>query len=700
MVSTLADHWLALRLEGFVGREEAIARIGAVIGGPAGPDTAPGGGHPRVAWVHGPAGVGKSMLLRQALSAHARPRQRHLWIDATALGPAPRDLLDALRERLPTPAGQPFAGDTIYVIDSLDERPGLGRFAHDVLLGLLPTDARLLLASRRPPGAVWRADPAAATQLEVVGLGALTEAEAEALLARAGVRDPAVARALHAMTHGHPLGLSLCASVPDPAALLDAGLSARPDLVEALVAHLFAEVPSPRHHDALAVAGIARRTTEESLCRVLEAPADGEADCTALFGWLLAHGCTDVDADGVFLHGLARDTLRADHAFRRRPRTIELAERVQAHALDALHRAPSAAAVQTVLDLMCQHWTEPELAHGVAPPRLGEARRGTATDADIVRETVRRWEGEAAAEHVARWLAAAAEGRVDFDVLCGDDGAVEAWALWCDLDRLEVAEVASDPALVASRAALARTSRRGGTRALLLRSWGVVGRGQERPADAARIFLLTAAVLAREPAIELVFGVYQAPERYGPYLAAAYSSVVERFDLGDSPYGIIRMDLRVHGLAAWLGRQMSGAPAARGAAVEPTLLDRAAFGDAVREALRAMAAGASLRASPLVAAPFVLRALGGGEAAEDALARLLRAACREAPVGDERERGALRATYVEPAVKQRAAAYDLGMAYSTYRRMLYAGVDAVVEHLWALDRGAAPGVTAAGGHPR
>jgi hypothetical protein len=93
-----------------------------------------------------------------------------------------------------------------------------------------------------------------------------------------------------------------------------------------------------------------------------------------------------------------------------------------------------------------------------------------------------------------------------------------------------------------------------------------------------------------------------------------------------------------------------------------------------------------------VSAPFVLARC---EAAADVEVRAaaLRSAVLDAVEGtlayDERIRGVLHRTYVEPADKQLAAASDLGLSFATFRRLLGSGVEFVIATLWEEDLAAA-----------
>ena len=107
----------------------------------------------------------------------------------------------------------------------------------------------------------------------MLALRNLAPDEARELLARAGV-PAAVGERLAAITHGHPLALSLLLDVRSQGEAPHA-LEAVPDVVSALVDGFLAGVPSPRHRRALEIVAHARVTTGGLLRRILGEPEGG-----------------------------------------------------------------------------------------------------------------------------------------------------------------------------------------------------------------------------------------------------------------------------------------------------------------------------------------------------------------------------------------------------------------------------------------
>ena len=147
---------------------------------------------PLVAFVHGIAGVGKSMLL-QAAAVDARARgTRVVALDGRAFEPTERGFLTSLGSALGTPlatiadATGALAGDArvLLTIDTHEQLRLLDAWLRQSFVPALPQNARLLLAGRDTPSA-WQRD--LGDLLRTIRLDNLSDEAARTLLRRAGV---------------------------------------------------------------------------------------------------------------------------------------------------------------------------------------------------------------------------------------------------------------------------------------------------------------------------------------------------------------------------------------------------------------------------------------------------------------------------------------------------------------------------------
>jgi hypothetical protein len=159
--------------------------------------------------------------------------------------------------------------------------------------------------------------------------------------ARAYLRGVGVARGCHddaiALTHGHPLALTLLAEVlarSEQPGRVPATLLAAPDVVRALLDRVVDAIPSPRHRRALAVCAHARFTTEPMLREAMR-----EDDSAELFGWLRALTFVEEGPYGLFPHDIARDALEADLRWRDPATHSDVHRGVRRHIAKQLHAA-------------------------------------------------------------------------------------------------------------------------------------------------------------------------------------------------------------------------------------------------------------------------------------------------------------------------------------------------------------------------
>jgi hypothetical protein len=219
-----------------------------------------------------------------------------------------------------------------------------------------------------------------------------------------------------ALTHGHPLAVSLLIDVirrsgkgttEVPRALADL-----PDQVSALLQRLVDQAPSARHRAALQVSAHAPATTEPVLRAVL--PASDDHDVAELWDWLRELTFMEDTPAEVRPHDVARDILEADLRWRdpeayadihRRPRGYLIDNiRAQAGNPDGLQHAAS--------DLLFLVRDHPLLGSCWDWDALGDGlrQRVTAEQADAIIAMTRATQGDQQADLAAQLAACAARG--------------------------------------------------------------------------------------------------------------------------------------------------------------------------------------------------------------------------------------------------------------------------------------------------
>ena len=285
---------LAERRGALAGRDEDMAALLALLEDDG----------PLVAVVHGVAGSGKSALLHAFGSCAAERGAAVVAVDGRGVEPTPDGFMAAMARRLGAPVAEAMAGagrPVVLAIDTAERLRLLDGWLRQTFLPSLPAHARVVLATRDSPGAVWRSS--FGELLRTVPLGPLGPAEAAEVLHRAGL-DGAQAAWVNRFVRGHPLSLHLAASA----------VRARPDAPEDAVlptvaqelAALWLEGLDPATRRALDASSVLRRVTLSLLGAVLP-----DEPPQAAFARLAALPFVELGREGLVVHDTVRETVAA-----------------------------------------------------------------------------------------------------------------------------------------------------------------------------------------------------------------------------------------------------------------------------------------------------------------------------------------------------------------------------------------------------
>lgn len=158
----------AARDRAFVGRSEQLGLFRAALDGdPAAPT---------VFYLHGPGGIGKSMLLRRFAAEAAADSRVVVEVDGRTVEPIP--------SAVEAEAALSLVDDrAVLLIDTFERCQGLEGWLRDRFLPRLPLGVLVVVAGREPPDPRWTADPGWAGLLHVAALRNLVPDDAIALLA-------------------------------------------------------------------------------------------------------------------------------------------------------------------------------------------------------------------------------------------------------------------------------------------------------------------------------------------------------------------------------------------------------------------------------------------------------------------------------------------------------------------------------------
>ena len=309
-MDTLADRMEQEDERRFVGRTRELALVNDVLEGRS---------PTRVLVVHGPGGIGKSTLLRQA----RRRAERAGWATDAVDGRHGLPTSSELEQRLTGPA--PDQG-RLLLLDTYERMTHLGPQLRERFLPRFPDRSLVIIGQRGAPDPGWR-QGGWERITRSLPLGPVSGDEARDLLARDGVTDEETRDRLLSWADGSPLALTLGAEALRGHSGWDAGrLDESGRLADLLLPRLTESELDPSHVDVVTVAAIARRTDAAMLEDVLPGVDGAEAEA-----WLRSRTFAERVGVWISLHELVRSALRAQARAESPEREAELRRRIAEH---------------------------------------------------------------------------------------------------------------------------------------------------------------------------------------------------------------------------------------------------------------------------------------------------------------------------------------------------------------------------------
>ncbi len=273
------------------------------------------GGGPRLIYIQGIAGIGKSTLLN-AFAASARSiGVTVVGLDCRSIEPTERGFLHSLSRAIGSKARTPASvagrlanlGDRVVLtLDTYEVFRFLDVWLREVFIPSLAPNVRVVLCGREAPVAQWLTTARWDTGRFVsLTLDPLSDGEALELLAGFGI-ESAAARRINRLAHGNPLALKLAAATVaiDPGR--DPDMQALPEVIDALARLYLADVTDPVTRRVLQACSVVRRVTHSVLQAMLPETAPDDA-----FERLRMLPFTTSGRDGLIIHDAVREAIAA-----------------------------------------------------------------------------------------------------------------------------------------------------------------------------------------------------------------------------------------------------------------------------------------------------------------------------------------------------------------------------------------------------
>lgn len=665
------------RVDYFVGRDRELRRFS---------DLLVAGNAPRILFLHGPGGIGKSCLLEGFRNTARQLDRKFNYLDARLLPARP----DAVSRAIDQVLEEPHAGEVprILALDHTEHVAALDGWLRIELLPGLPAGIVLVVAGRHRPGPQWHADPGLGELLIDIELVPLEPDAVSEYLQRRHVPDKHRA-AVRDFARGHPLALALAVDrvLREPGKPFDAAGS--PDLIQDLVGWLLRDVDESRRLDALAACATVRSINEPMLSAMLNRDT-----VRAEFDWLAGQHFVNRHASGLVVHDLVREVIVRDLRARNLERHHTLIRRAASHLLAGLETAGQHAVLQAIGDTIYALRHEPYVQRQF-PFSDDQCYPDSARPEEIpgLKAEVARLEGTESAAWFDYWLKG--EGST-LMVMRGGGREPVGLALVILFGAAEVAAGSDDPcARVLFRHLQRHAPLRGGEQVMLARFLLAHDTHQARtPIWAEMVSQLNGLMFT--PGISMLAWISDLAydwENIGE-TADAWLLPDSEFWIGGRHYGVTAHDARREPPLDWarncVERILRDGDAPELRPAEVVLLDEAAFENAVMQALHAFHDETVLARNPLLHAPLLRRHSTRRD--PDALRTLMREtsagrlATRKHPCSLH---DVLDRVYFRPVGKQHAAAVSLHVSERTLRRRLREAESQLINALWELETGSA-----------
>lgn len=635
--------------------------------------------------ILGPGGIGKTALLDQfQIIAHERGITCGN-IDVRHIPPAPAAFEEAAYQSLGFHPSRP--GDSqrrfVLLLDTFDALAPLNEWFYEQFVPSIPDAALLVLASRNA-----LPSPSALSAItRTISLRNLEEAESFQLLERRNIA-PAERDQLVAVSHGHPLALSIAADTLTQAGRI--GPLERVNIVRTLLDRLVESTPTARHRTALEIAAHARVTTEALLTDAIDPETAPE-----LFRWLASLSFIECGPDGLFPHDLARDIIHGDLAWRNAASLQDINRRVRKHYLRRFEDGVPGERFRALQDLVYLHRVNPIMRTFFKFSSIGHVWIEPATSQDLsaILKLVERFEGRQSASIARHWM-----GRQpgSFVALRSASNPFAGGSCQLDLREVTQGDAVIDPVLAEAMRVIESDPPRPGEPATLHR-FMVSAESYQSPSPATTAIQVRSYVnWMTTPRLSWSLLVVDGETPWDDLMRYIdFAPVGKHIDaIPPRGYRLFAHDWRRVDPVAWFDameeREIDTTlTAAQVAPMEERLvvLAEGQFRKSVHDALRHLSNDVELASNPLLRSRMLIHSQDDPKPGD--LRKVLSAAIEDlrAKPREVKFFRALELTYLRPAPSQEMAAERLGVPFGTYRYQLARGIERVGDRLWSLECG-------------
>jgi class 3 adenylate cyclase len=545
---TIADRLSHVADTSFVGRDRELHQLLDAIASPELPFV--------VAFVTGPAGMGKSSLVRAACRLVGRD-VRTVILDCGDIEPTPEGFLAALNVALGGSEAEADLDDvvaglgagarrTVLALDTYETFGLLDAWLRQVFVPALRDGVLTIVAGREAPSPAWMTTPGWQGLFREIRLGELPEAAARDMLESRGV-DAADLERVRRFARGHPLALELAAAALRTEPNLDFAEAAPASVLQRLARTYLVGLPG-EVTTMVEAASLVRRVTEPLLIALLGVDAAEGA-----FDRLRDLPFVNATMEGLTFHDAVRTAIAAEVEQRDPERHRDYRRRAwQFFGAESRHSS-GRHLWQTTADMLYLI-ENPNIRQAFFPEggRDYRVEPSTPEDQDVVLAISAQAEPADSAAWIERWWRAHPE---TFSVVRGPDGRTTGFFLVFDPANVEEMLLMGDPLTAAWMRHLQAHPVATGERVLFFRRWLAEATGEApSPTQAASWLDVKRSYMELRPSLRRLYTVVTGLATYAPVVTPLRFRPVPEADveLGGQTYHTAVLDFGPASVDGWL----------------------------------------------------------------------------------------------------------------------------------------------------
>lgn len=543
----ISDRLSHVARSSFVGRQNELALLSSAIRSDDSPFV--------VAFIHGPGGIGKSLLVQVLLSSFG-PDVNQYVMDCRHIEPTPHGFLSALGRALDMPeepnhqrilkhlseTGQ----RTVLALDTYETFGLMDTWLRQEFVPNLTDNVLTIIAGRQTPNEAWFTAPGWQGLCREIELRGLSDEEVREMMVSRGLTQPQMER-VKRFARGYPLVLEMAATAIRSQPDLEIAAGPPPKILQQLT-HVFLAGFAAETVEAAEAASAVRRVTEPLLRALLDVSSVRE-----VFNKLQSLPFIDVTTEGLRFHDVVHDTISKDLAWRDSERYRTYRKRAWHYFFKESRECFADNLWQCTADMLYLI-QNPVVREAFFPEGVSEHIVEPATDGDAedIKEIVTTTEPEQSARLIEQWWEKHSES---FSVAKTRDGSLSAFYIVFDPRDADPKLLEEDPLTAAWSRHLNENPINDGERALFLRRWLARTTGEApSPAQGACWLDIKRVYMALRPSLRRLYTTVTDLATYAPIVVPLGFAPIEEANatVGGIVYHSALLDFGPSSVDGWI----------------------------------------------------------------------------------------------------------------------------------------------------